>query len=230
MNPPAYYFNDAILYNWQNDNYTKVCNHINLEDIWDTVSQDWQDYRLRLRVFLKYDSLQHIRVTLPPLGNRFDIVARILNPVVRELRAAGLKVAFEQHSYEENDQVLDLSAIFDAPSDGDYAEYYQTTQRKSVFTDEPERNMFDTWKIIDAGAHAVSGTGNGMVDAYTPETAKVGFMRVWMCEHYEIHKFMKRDRKRFRVVQEMVEEFRSLTIEERELRRRVYPNIMDHFR
>jgi hypothetical protein len=234
LDPPGHSFNGALLYSWENNsNETKLCNHIAMESLCDNVSQDWQDYRSRLRGFLQYSTLQQVRFVVSPLGHAFDTVVRIINPVVREFQAAGVKVILQQYTQKTRDtaaEELDLSNIFEVPSDEDLAAYFARTQRKSTFVDDPERDTFDTWKIIDSGAHAISTIGNDMVDAYVAETEKREFMRVWMHEHYEMYKFLKRDHELFRMVGDMVREFRSLDPEERDLRWRLYPRIMSHFR
>jgi hypothetical protein len=230
MYQPGYCYNNAIVYvSGPNSFVSKLCNHLQFEDICDNVSQDWQDYRPLLRSLLRYETLQHIRFIIPQLGDRFDTAARILNPIVRELRATGVKVTFEYKYRVETDLDLNESRIFDEPSDDDFAEYYQVTQRRSVFVDNPERDLFETWKIIDSGKHQ-SSAASEMPDAFLAESGKFGFMRVWLHEHYEMHKLHKRDRELLRTVEKMVEEFRLLPSEERDMRRRLYSKIMEHFR
>jgi hypothetical protein len=161
---------------------------------------------------------------------RFDALARLLNPIVRELRDVGKKVTFAQGQISDQVEYLNLSHIFDDPTDDDYAEYYQITQRKSVFKDNPDRDIFDTWEVIDSGHHAYQIMDDNMVNTFMPADGKFGFMRVWLAEHHEICNFMAREYEMYNTVDGMVSEYKQMSAEERSLRRRFYPRILAHCR
>lgn len=234
LDPPGYCFNDGVYYSWSGDNAIKLCNHIEMENLCSNVTRDWQDYRGRLRFLhesLEGTLLQHINIVVPPQGDRFDTVARIINPFIRTTREIGLKVTFEQYTPETGDspaEQVDLSDIFDTPSDSDYAEYFARTERKSTFEDDPERDMFDTWKLVDAGSHDVQVINDKAIDAYNVETVKKGFLRTWMHEHHEMYKFICRQGDQYLIIKEMASEIRGLSSEQRQIRRQMYSRMMDH--
>lgn len=226
----GYYFDGAALSNWRT-NTEKCCNHIAFEELIKGIPTDSvHDYRERLRSLSRYPTLKHVHFEVTNRYGRFDALARMLNPIVRELRDIGKKVTLAQQHFTDHVEYSDLSSIFDDPTDKDYAEYYQITQRDSVFKDDPNRDIFDTWEVIDVGHHACQDMGENIVNAFMPTDSNIGFMRVWLAEHHEMCKFMARDFEIYKTVDALVMEYKQLSAEERSLRRRFYPRILAHCR
>ena len=217
-------YDGALMTDWQSAHGDRVCNHIYFEKIcMDVDANSWHDYRGRLRSFLQYTTLKSIEVTIANLTGRLDTMARILNPLVREFRDAGIKFTFVQPALHDADQRVKLSHIFDDPSDEDYAEYYNITQRPTVFNDDPHRDVFDTWAVIEAGGH-------GEINVHMPISDNLGAMRVWLYEHYDMSKFVSRDYKTYKALGEMVQEFRHLSPEAQQLRQMFYPKMLEYLR
>lgn len=229
MDRSSRHYDSAVHSGWGYGMPDKICNHIQLEELSRQVERgSWQDCRGLLLSLKQYDTLQQIQVTIADLGSRFDCMTRLLNPAIHELKDAGIKVAFKVSNW--NNERLDLSSIFDAPSDEDFAEYYQVSQRNSVFRNDRYRDTFDTWQVIDSGRHNSSTFGDGMTNKYSPADGKLGFMRVWLFEHHEMHKFLSREYELYKVVDEMAQGIKHLSDDERALRRRFYPRLLEHVR
>ena len=230
INRLSYYYDAALTSDWQMSHVDKICNHIYFESICrDVVAGSLHDYRERLRSFLGFSGLKSLKVEIGDLWHRFDTVARILNPIARDFRQADVKFMLDQPAMHEGAEHFELSHIFDTPSEEDYAEYYQETQRRSVFSDDPKRDVFDSWTVIDSGFHATTDLGT-MVKAYMPGDRKFGFMRVWLQEHHEMIKFLSRDFEGYMSIERLVQEFRLLTPDEQDLRRRFIPRILKYCR
>jgi hypothetical protein len=179
---------------------------------------------------LPYTTLQHIEIVFQgTYWNSFDAALRMLNPVFREFREAGVGIRLLHWAKNEYVELIDISQVFDDPVDADFAEYYDFTSRQNVFTDERERDLFDTFLVIKASDHATDGAHEKMMRMYSPLEARTGAIRVWLFEHYEMYKFLARNGESFAAIEDMLRDVQNMSPKEREMKRRFFSMVLDHY-
>ncbi|KIW06604.1 uncharacterized protein PV09_02319 [Verruconis gallopava] len=228
LDRPARCFESCIIYGWTVPEYIRLCNHFDFETISGSITLSSQNDRVRIRCLLRYKTIRRICFTLPWPELWLDTLVRTINPCIHELKAAGVEVSLVKPGSSHGVPDRDLTSIFDTPTKSDCALYYQFTKRSSVFEDDKKRDLFETWKAIEAGRHAVDERGGEILEAYSIEAEKLGVIRVWLSEHCAVHEFLKREGDAYKAVDDMIREFKNLSPEARDLRRRFFPAIMNH--
>jgi hypothetical protein len=178
------------------------------------------DHRDQLQYFLKLDGLHELQILAHADSDQRDQLLRLINPFIRQIKAAGVKVTVSV-VYEEwgvEPETKDITSSFDEPSDEDFAKYYAVTNRPPVFKYYEHADPLDAWwswsKEVDK-------------DFSVTPADTVEYRRVWLSEHYEVYKYYQKNRRLTDEFSGMKAEIQWLAGEALAIRRKYYGKLLE---
>lgn len=195
-----------------------VADHMTFEQAYSNSSVGF-DHRKQMQYFSELHSLQEV-TTVAPAGGELDQLLRILNPSVHEMIVKGIKVRLQVTELWDHTVVSEPSKMFVAEvAEEDYCLFEKIAGRKFIECNDQMDPLETWWKWL-----SVQGL---FQTADTWGDHNLGFIRVWLLEHYYFYQWFKAHEKLILEWTQMKEELSSMTTESRAVRRDYYTRMID---